>query len=212
MEIYNPDDQVAKLKTWWNQYGTGMIAGVAIGVTVLAGLNYWKHYQKVRGETASTLYTQMLGDMKQSRSEQAMTLASQLMDSYSGTPYAGKAALLAARLRYDTHDVAGARQDLDWAVQHAREVAVQHAARLRLGRLMLEQGENDTALALISVKDTNGFESAYEELRGDVLLAKGDRDGARRAYRAALDKLPRDAAYGRLLSLKLDNLGPENRS
>lgn len=212
MEIYNPDDQVAKLKTWWNQYGTGMIAGVVIGVAVLAGLNYWKHYQRVRGETASTLYTQMLGEMKQNRSEQVMTLASQLMDGYAGTPYAGKAALLAARLRFDAHDLAGARQDLDWAVQHAREVAVQHAARLRLGRLMLEQGENDAVLALIQVKDVNGFESAYEELRGDALLAKGDRDGARRAYRAALDKLPRGSAYARFLSLKLDNLGPEARS
>ena len=212
MEIYNPDDQVLRLKSWWKQYGTGLIAGVAIGIMVLAGLNYWRHYRQVRAETASTLYSQLLAEVKQARTEPAMTLASQLMDGYTGTPYAGKAALLAARLRFDAHDLPGARQDLDWAVKHAREEAVQHTARLRLGRLMLEQGETDAVLALIQVKDTNGFESAYEELRGDALLAKGDRDGARRAYQTALDKLPPGATYRRLLALKLDNLGPETRS
>jgi len=115
-------------------------------------------------------------------------------------------------VRFDAGDIAGARQPLEWASRNARETAVQHSARLRLARLLMEQGDADGALALTKVRDTDGFASEYEELKGDLLLAQGDRDGARRAYQAALDTLPRGSGYTRLLSMKRDNLGPEPKS
>jgi predicted negative regulator of RcsB-dependent stress response len=58
-------------------------------------------------------------------------------------------------------------------------------------------------------KDTNGFTSEYEELKGDVLLAQGDRPGARRAYQTAIEKAPRGSSYLPALTMKRDNLGPE---
>ena len=53
MEAYNPDDQLASLKNWWKQYGKALIAGVVIGLLLLAGGNYWKQYKIKRAETAS---------------------------------------------------------------------------------------------------------------------------------------------------------------
>jgi predicted negative regulator of RcsB-dependent stress response len=210
VEIYNPDDQVARLKAWWKQYGKSLIAGVILGAVLLAGLGYWKQYRQQSAEAASMLYENLLAEFQQGKAEPALATATRLVQDYASTPYAGKAALLAARLRYDAQDLAGARQHLEWATKNATETAVQHSARLRLGRLMLEQGEADAVLTLLQVRDMDGFVSEYEELRGDTLLAKGDRDGARRAYRTALEKLQRGSVYGRLLSLKLDNLGPES--
>jgi len=116
---------------------------------------------------------------------------------------------LLARLRFDARDIAGARTQLEWAMKNATEVSVQHSARLRLAHLLLDQGETAAALALASIKDTNGFISGYEEVRGDVLLAQGDRDGARRAYQAAIEKLPRTSSYLQALTMKRENLGPE---
>lgn len=209
MDTFNPDDQVARLKTWWKQYGKSLLAGVIIGLLLLAGLNYWKQTRNQRAESAALLYENLLSEVQQGKADAVLSGATKLMQDYSGTPYAGKAALLAARSRFDAGDLAGARQHLDWAIKHAEEPAVQHSARVRLGRLMLEKGETDAALSLIAIKDRGGFDSEYEELRGDLLLAKGDRDGARQAYRRALDKLPRSSTYAPLLTLKLENLGPE---
>lgn len=208
MDVYSPDDQVARLKSWWNQYGTSLIAGVALGVALLGGLKYWQHYRTERAEQASPVYLTLLGDMAAGKRESAESTAAKLMQDHDGTPYAGKAALLLARMRFDAGDLAGTRKHLEWAMNNASEPAVQHSARLRLGRLMLEQKEIDGALSLISVRDRSGFESEYEELRGDLLLAKGDRSGAYQAYLAALDKLPAGSSYGRLLSLKRDNVTP----
>ena len=94
-------------------------------------------------------------------------------------------------------------------MKNATEVAVQHSARLRLGRLLLDQGEAAAALALVNIKDTNGFASEYEELKADAMLAQGDRDSARRAYQAAIEKAPRASSYLKALTMKRDNLGPE---
>jgi len=209
LDAYNPDDQLANLKAWWKQYGKALIAGVAIGALVLGGLNYWKVYKTRRAENASLLYEALLGDVQQGKTDNISTTATKLVHDYATTPYAGKAALLLARQRFDAKDLTGARQQLEWAVKNATETAVQHTARLRLARLLLEQGDKDGALALTNVKDMQGFASAYDELKGDILLAKGDRAGARAAYQAALDHLTPGSAYGSTLAMKRDDLGPE---
>jgi len=209
LEAYNPDDQLASLKNWWNQYGNALIAGVIIGLLLLGGGTYWKQYKIKRAETASQIYENLLADLQQGKSDAVSAAATKLMQDYDATPYAGKSALLLARLRFDAKDIAGMRTHLEWAMKNAIEASVQHSARLRLAHLLLDQGETAAALALVTTKDTNGFTSEYEEIRGDVLLAQGDRDGARRAYQAAVEKLPRASSYLQALIMKRDNLGPE---
>lgn len=206
MEINNPDDQVATLKAWWQQYGTALIIGVALGLLLLGGLTYWRQYKQQRAEAASLLYENLLAVAQQGKGEDAANLAGKLVAEYAATPYAGKAALLAARLRIEARDSAGARRELEWAVANATETAVQHSARVRLGRLLLEQKEYDAALKLGETRDMGGFGSEYQELKGDALLAKGDRAGALAAYQAALDQLPAQSGYGRLLTMKRDDL------
>ena len=206
---YSPDDQLANLKTWWKQYGAALIAGVVIGGLLLGGGTYWKQDKTKRAEAASLLYESLLVDLQQAKLEAISATATTLMQNYAATPYAGKAALLLARLRFDAKDMAGTRQNLEWAMHNATDVSVQHSARLRLGRLLLDQGEPEAALALMTIKETNGFASEYEELKGDALLAKGDRLAARRAYQAAIGALARDSSYAQALSMKRDNLGAE---
>lgn len=209
METYTPDDQLTNLKSWWKQYGTALIAGVAIGGLLLGGGNYWKQDKTKRAEAASLLYESLLADLQQGKPDTLTATATKLMQDYEATPYAGKAALLLARARFDAKDMPGTRQHLEWAMQNATEVSVQHGARLRLGRLLLDQGDAEAALALVKIKETDGFVSEYEELKGDALLAKGDRQAARRAYQAALAALARGSSYAQALGMKRDNLGAE---
>lgn len=207
MEAHNPDDQLANLKTWWKQYGQALIAGVIIGVLLLVGGNYWKQHKIKRAETASLLYESLLADLQQGKPDAVTAAATKLMQDYDATPYAGKAALLLARQRFDAKDIPATRENLEWAMKNATESPVQHAARLRLGRLLFDQGDNAAALALANTKDTDGFASEYEELKGDILLAQGDLPAARRAYQAAIDSLVRGSSYAPVLSMKRDNLG-----
>ncbi len=208
MADYSDQEQAEKLAAWWKQYGTSVIAGIAIGLALLFGYRYWTQYQENRRVEASALYEQMLAARK-AKPEDAVTAAKKLMDSYAGAPYAGLAALQLARTQYEAGDRAAARATLEWTLAHADD-ATAHVARLRLARLHFEAGELDAAQALIDVKRMEGFEAEYQELRGDLLRARNRPAEAREAYREAIRRTPPDSGYLRILTMKLDDLGPED--
>lgn len=207
MADYSDHEQAEKLSAWWRQYGPSAIAGVAIGLMLLFGYRYWTQYQEQHRVDASALYEQMLAARAQKPME-AVGIAHKLMGDYSATPYAGMAALTLARQQYEAGDRTAARTALSWAVANAKG-ATMHAARLRLARLHLEAGELDAVQTLVEMKNMGGFEPEYHELRGDLLLARGQRVEARDAYREAVRRTPADSSYLRLLTMKLDDLGSE---
>ena len=78
--------------------------------------------------------------------------------------------------------------------------------RNRLARAQFAAGQYDDALATIEAAgNADAFDAILTELRGDILLAQGDRDGAREAYLAAREQ----SQQGRsgILELKLSDLG-----
>lgn len=208
MSAYTEQEELEKLKAWWKTYGGSLITGVALGLAILFGYRYWVDYRQTQREAASVLYDQMLDELR-ARKPEAGAAGAKLIDEYSSTPYAGMAALLLARQAYETGDKAGARQRLEWVVANAKDAATQHAARLRLARLLIETGQLPEAAALAETKDIAGFESEYLELRGDLTVAQGKPEQARAAYRAALKQLPSGSQYRAVLSMKLDDLGVE---
>jgi len=158
------------------------------------------------------LYDRMLQDFHSKKLETARQSGESLLNDSSSTPYAGMAGLLLARMDFEAGDVLSGRKHLQWVVEHAKDAATMHAARLRLARINLDSGDKQAALALLDVKDQAGFEAEYAELKGDIYLAQGQREQARAAYRDALKRLPEDSLYAPLLKMKLDDLGPEKSS
>lgn len=210
MSAYSQHEELEQLKAWWKEYGTSVIVGVVLGIVILFGYRAWSSHQVAQREAASALYDQMSGELRAKKPEGRAT-GEKLVSEYSSTPYASMAALLLARQAHEAGDKALARQQLEWALAHAKDGATQHAARLRLARLMLDAGEMAKAADLINVKDTAGFEAEYLELKGDLALAQGNRDAARVAYAEALKSVRSETAYASVLSMKLADVGPEKQ-
>jgi predicted negative regulator of RcsB-dependent stress response len=211
VSAYSQQEELEKFKAWWKEYGTSMVIGVVLGVVALAGYRYWTQHQEKQREVASTMYEQLLADVRTNQAKTARDLGGKLIGEYASTPYAGMAALLLARQAHDAGDKATARQHLEWAIGNAKGDATRHAARLRLARMLLDGGDAKAAAALADVKDITGFEAEYHELRGDLALAQGDKEAARKAYREATKALPPNSPYLNTLSMKLDDLGPEKQ-
>lgn len=207
MSAYTEQEELEKLKAWWKNYGGALVLGVVLGLGLLFGNKYWNEYQETRRAAASNLYADMLEQVRTAKTDAARASATQLVQDYASTPYAGMAALMLARLSFEAGDATGARTHLQWAIDHARDPAVAHTARLRLGRLLLDAREYDAAIAATQVSGPAGFESEYAELRGDAYAAQGKTAEAREAYAAALKQIPGESAHRRTLQMKLDDLG-----
>jgi predicted negative regulator of RcsB-dependent stress response len=208
---YTEQEEAEKLKAWWKEYGNSLIIGVLLGAGLLFGYKYWSQHQEQRLEAASDLYEQMTQGLRQSQADAARQAGQKLVNEYAATPYAGLAALLLARQSFEAGDKAAARTHLQWAVEHAKDPATIHTARLRLARLLLDASEQDAAAALLRVQETGGFEAEYQELRGDLFALQGRRDEARAAYQSALKAAGEASAYSRILTMKLDDLGTEKQ-
>ena len=68
--------------------------------------------------------------------------------------------------------------------ERTRDPQLALLARLRLARVQVDAGKADDALKTLSV-EAGAFDPRYAEVRGDALLAKGDRNGALEQYRTA---------------------------
>ncbi|HZP12910.1 MAG TPA: tetratricopeptide repeat protein, partial [Nevskiaceae bacterium] len=124
---------------------------------------------------------------------------------YSDTPYAAEAALRIAQLEVTDGKLDDAARNLTWVIDHASDEGLKHIARLRQARVLWQQKKIDDALKLIDVKDTGTFDALYQELRGDLKLAQGDRSAAVEAYRKAQSEAGDATAVG-ALQQKIDDL------
>ena len=106
----------------------------------------------------------------------------------------------------------GALARLQQVEAATRDDELKLVVRLRIARLQIEQNRIDEALATLNAVQPGAFAGRYAEVRGDALLAKGDRNGALKAYREAqaaqaaqAGRRRRDSG-GDLLTLKINAL------
>jgi len=201
------DDELTRLKDWWKQNGIAFVTGIVIALGIVIGKYFWDDHVRTRAETASALYETMMVQRQAGNADAAQAAGARLMEQFEATPYAARAALFLARMSFDRGDLASAEGQLRRAMDLARDSATRHAARLRLARVLQQQGKPDAALALLAGVDPEGFASQYHETRADLLVVLGRADEARAEYELALKALPAGAPYAAVLQMKRDDLG-----
>jgi predicted negative regulator of RcsB-dependent stress response len=200
-------EQIETLKTWWKMYGnlvTSVITAVCIGVVAWQGWGWYKNNQAAQAAAVFAVLEQAVaaGD-----AQKVKATAGELAEKYGATRYAALGALLAAKQSFEAGDLKTAQSQLGWAAENASD-EIRDLARLRLAAVHLDDKRYDEALKQLDAAPAPAFAARFQELRGDVLLAQGNKPQARAAYRAALDQLGEGAGPGReLLQQKLDSLG-----
>ena len=206
-EYLTEEEQAEALKQWARDNWAWIAAGIVIGVVLLLGWQYYTRYKMQRAETAGQLLEQYSVAQSADKSK-ADALLQELTSKYPATPYADEAHLLAAQHAVDSSEFDRAATELRTVMDSARDLQLRGVARLRLARVLMQQQKYDDALQLLDIDKAGAFIAQTQEIRGDVLYAKGDSSGARSAYQAALDASKADpAANVALLQLKLDDLG-----
>ena len=199
-------EQVDELKALWKKYGSYVTKG-AIAFFVIYGLfQGWGYYQNKQSLSASELY-QSITVLDEKNTKEIMQKTQKLIDDYSGTPYAGRAAILFAKASYAEGSKEKAKEKLEWASSHAKESATESIALIQLGQILLEDKKYDEALKKANDVDNEGYLGLSNDLKGDVLNAMGKKEDAKKAYQEALKRFGPKDPYARFTQEKLEALG-----
>jgi predicted negative regulator of RcsB-dependent stress response len=209
MAVYDLEEQeqIDELKAWWKQYGKLVIAAIAALLVGLAAVQGWHYYRQQQSLQAAGLYAEMKQALQDNDVKKAKASAGVIMDKFSSSGYAPMAALMSAKLSFDAGDLASAKAQLQWAIDHAREDELKDLARLRLAAVALDEKKYAEALQLLEAKHAESFDNLYADLKGDVFVAQGNQAEARAAYQTALDKSDAGSQYRGVIQLKMDALG-----
>jgi len=208
MSYHDEQESIESFKAWWAQWGNATTWVVLIVLLALAAWNGWNFWQRRQAAEAAVLYDQVQQAANSSDKAMLTRIGSDMEDRFGGTAYAQMTALAVAKALYLAGDTAGAKAQLQWAADHAKDDEFRQVAKLRLASLLLDEKAYDQGLALIPQPDSGPFKGIVADGRGDLLAAAGKRDEARAAYKLALDSLPKsDASERQLIQFKLDALG-----
>ncbi len=202
VELYDTEEQqVEAIKDWWKENGKAVIFGAVIG---LGGLFGWRYYQDstlAAQEAASESYSKVISTLATQGGDAEQQVQS-FIDANGETEYAVLAALQLAKVQVEENQLDAAIEQLQWATTASKDQALLAVINYRLARLQSEQGKFEAAISQLDKITDEGWAGRVEELKGDILLRKGDAAGAYAAYTEA--QQAGDASEA--LQMKLDDL------
>jgi predicted negative regulator of RcsB-dependent stress response len=215
------EESLEALKKWWEENGKQLLTMVIVVFALGTSWLLWQNSQIAAADAASDIYEEILTlavaepgtEVSAENGAQILDLGNQLRADHSGTVYALFGSLFSAQQQVRTDDLAAAEESLQWILDNQKDGMFDKTdegliltASLRLGRVILAQGDAERALSLINNLDPKTFEPGFAELRGDVYLAMGRLVDAREAYQAAQQAGSNSGG----LRMKLDDLSAES--
>jgi predicted negative regulator of RcsB-dependent stress response len=207
VEDLTDNEREEQLRRWWSQNWLWIVGGVALGLALLWGWQYWQQSKMRQAQAEESAYAAVLDLLGAQKFDEASVKGKALRSEHPASPYADQADMALARGAVESRKPEAAVPHLKAVIDGSKDEELRGIARSRLARVLIEQGKFDEAVAALDVAKAGSFAALYHEIRGDAFGAKGDAAAARREYDAALaaakDGAQIDIAY---VELKRDAL------
>ena len=205
-EYLTDDEQLEHVKRVVAEYGPWTVGVVVLGLAFVFGYRHYQGHLDQRALAAAAQFEGMASAVQRNDQAKARQIADGLIKDFPGSPYADQAQLALAGLYVDQGEDANAVAPLTAVMDHSKDGELKRVARLRLARVMIDQGKPDDALNLLS-GDPGAFAARYHDVRGDAYFAKKEPQKAAEEYKAALAGANGGGMDAALLTLKIADLG-----
>jgi predicted negative regulator of RcsB-dependent stress response len=193
------EEQVDKIKKWWNSNGKQIIAGAVIGLAGVFGWNYYNDYQDNQALNARTLYLNYASDSNNVGSY------NKLINEHPSSSYTDQATLLMAKYLFDAGSYSLALDAIKPLISNQSSI-ISSTAVLRVASIYLQLGQHDEALSTLNIESGEGFSGLIYNLTGDVYLDLGNSDEAKKYYLLAIENITENSNLTQLIQIKLDDL------
>ena len=193
------EEQVDKIKKWWNANGKQIVSGAIIGLGGVFGWNYYADYQDGQALNARALYLSYSADSSN------IGAYDKLIEDHSSSSYSEQATLLMAKYLFDAGNYSLALNAIEPLINSESSIIASTAA-LRVASIQLQLGQHDKALSTLIVDAEDGFSGLIYNLKGDVYLDLGNSDEAKKYYGLAIENITENSSLIQLIQIKLDDL------
>jgi predicted negative regulator of RcsB-dependent stress response len=177
------EEQMARLKTWWEQYGRALVAALVLGVAGVIGWRWYDDTRQVDIAAASDLYADYLDTEGEAREQFARNIAEQIPES----AYHSLVLMRSARDSVAAEDFEMAETHLRSALAAADSDVLNDLINVRLAKVLQQRDKADEALQTLAQVRGEGFRPVVAELQGDIHLSRGERALAHESYKSALE-------------------------
>lgn len=185
------DNTGLQVKAWLDKNGKMIIGTLAVAIAITLGHEFYQRQQANNLTEASEMYDQYQQSLMKDNEDAMVASAETLREDFPNTAYATSVALLeASRASFDKR-YADAEAQLVWLQKNGKPFA-QPLATLRLAQIKFAQNDIPGAQAVldafpVTADEVKGaYYAGYEELRGDIAAAEGNRSKAGLHYANAL--------------------------
>lgn len=204
MEVYsNENEQTEALRNFFTSNGKALAIGVVIGIAALGGWRYWSSHQDDTAKTVSAQYQQLTTAMQAGKPE-TLEAVNRFASENSNT-YGALAAMDLAKQYVDAGQLDKAAALLQNGLKDTKDANLQAVLNLRLARIQLQQNQADAALKTLDGVKGDGWTAIVADIRGEALLAKGDKQGARDAWSKGVES-DASPALKQMMQMKMNNL------
>jgi predicted negative regulator of RcsB-dependent stress response len=210
-EYLTDDEQLEAVKRAFTEYAPWILGGVVLGVGGWYGLQHYKSHKNEVAFRAADQFSQMTAALQMNDPKKSLQIADGLIKDFPNSPYADQAQLTVARIDVESGKSADAVAPLTQVMNNSKDTELQQIARLRLARVLIDQGKPDDAIKLLAAGTPGSFAGRYHEIHGDALYSKKDIPGAIAEYNAALGASD-GGAEAAMLQLKLADLASNEKA
>lgn len=200
-------EQGELVQKWLRQNGSSLITGIAMGLALVFAWQWWQGKGVRHQEEAAGQYQSFTEALDAKDAAKAKIFSALLADKYSDTPYSDLAVLRDAAYLHGTGKTNEAVKLLKAAQPKVKRPDMAEMFSLRLCRLLLIAGKSEEARKQLDSIGKPRFPAIADELRGDIAVAQGNREQARKDYQMALTNLDQAAPTRNMLELKLIDAG-----
>ncbi|WP_313698230.1 YfgM family protein [Pantoea sp.] len=204
MEVYsNENEQTDALRNFFANNGKALAIGVVIGIAALGGWRYWSSHQDDTAKSVSAQYQQLTSAMQAGKPE-TLEAVNRFASENSNT-YGALAAMDLAKQYVDAGQLDKAATLLQNGLKDTKDANLQAVINLRLARIQLQKNQADAALKTLDGVKGDGWTAIVADIRGEALLTKGDKQGARDAWSKGVES-DASPALKQMMQMKMNNL------
>lgn len=203
-------EQLERIKKWWQKYSSLITLILTVILLLVAGYKYWNQHQYKIISEASNAYEQMMSGFSNQDYKKVRSFANQIITAYPRTVYAQVAHLTLAKLEVTKENYAKAKNELALIAKESTGSVFNQIAKIRMARLFFVEKAYDKALLELDQIKNSPFNPVLNELKGDIYLAKGEKDKAFTSYKEAFTDLSQLKVNNFFLEMKMNELAPSS--